>query len=353
MKKAIINKISTVGNFLKLLVFFALELLIIGGAITLDFPAEVKLLVSNVLSIILAFIFYRSIAKVMTEAAKGEISRNLHEESLNARIAKLESEKRDLEQKLESADQTRRFFNEIEFGVKIELLEEKSSGYVVKEEHFDSIKRNTYLASKIPTNLRNIGNRVFGGFEENRSMLFIDKVYRKHSIGINLQDIEYAIDPSSGNIYLCGMDITILHDTSADLESYHHPTDDISHCWVISTKQNGEDATIKTANTYDALERAYRATQLQTISESVTRDIKAKCLQYTRGIQNNLIQRYPNLRFISADERDNYKLTWCPIRHGNCDPTVMRLITDMVFGLQFLKASNDAAEEASVNLLDC
>lgn len=356
MKKAIINKISTVGNFLKLLVFFALELLIIGGAITLDFPAEVKLLVSNVLSIILAFIFYRSIAKVMTEAAKGEISRNLHEESLNARIAKLESEKRDLEQKLESADQTRRFFDEIKFEEKLELLEVSSSGYIVKEEDFQSVCNNTTLAPLVPNTLRQEVREFLGKWgekhitpKEKRSMLFIEKARHKFSIGIRLSDIHYAIDPSTGTIYLSGLELSILHDTSAELK---RKQGDISHCWVVTTDSNG-DSTIKNASTYNRLENAYRQMQIDSTTEMVERNTKAQCLAYTKGVQESLRQRYPNLRFVPVSERGQYSLNWQAIRFGGNDPQVTRIITDMVLGLHFLQASNkESKENSSTELLD-
>lgn len=344
------KEVSKTWNFVKMLVFIFLELAIIVGAIMLDLTVEVAVLVTNIVTFILALVSYKTFAKVMTSAAHDQIQNNLREQSLRDRISALEDEKKRLKDQLETSDQTRRFFNEISFGTKLELLEVASSGYVVKEEDMEDVQRISGMKELIPSTFgqgvqrhTNKLKSLFTGenpddmeVSEKRSMLYIEKSYNKYSIGINLDNVRYAIDRHSGKIYLSGLDIVKLHNTSAELS---RSSNDISHCWVLSETNDG-DRRICRDKKYDQLEAAYRRYQENSVRGVVESEISAKCQQYTKGIRESLSARYRNLEFVEANQRGNYNLTWLSLRMAGGEQEVMRIATDMVIGLQMLEESN-------------
>lgn len=323
------EKFEGVWNFLKVLFYFLLELIVIGGAIGMGLPASVSILVASVLSAILSFVFYKPLAKLLTNAAKGDINRDLREEQLTDTIAQLESEKRNLQQQLETADQTRTFFSEIKFGRKLEISEVPVMGYVVREESFNSLRANYDIAKYIPTNFWGNTSRD----DNKRSMLLIEKGYHSFTIGIDLENIFYATRGSK--VYLSGLEISLLHDISSELS---RNSGDVDHCWVITTDDDGRSV-IENASKYDKLEQAYRKEQQQIVKSSVLRDIRAKCRHLSEGMKESLRSRYSNLEFVDADERD-YRLDWHCISKAGGNDEVRRIVTDMVIGFQFLQESS-------------
>ena len=329
---------------LKVFAAFVIEAGLIIAIIHYDWHDKhpiITLLVSNLVTL---YVTYKT-ANILKQFKQAIFDSNM-EESLRQQNERLTSENGELRDLLDTNNQIKAHFNSIEFVSKIELMENSKIGYLVKEEKLEAITSEK-LKKQIPeaTFLEEVGQMLRDqlGFEQKeQSVLFINKIYRKSVIGINLKDIKYSIDEQNGVIYLYGVELQVLHDASGDLP---RDKNDISHCLIINTKTKGA-VSVKNNKRYKAFIKAYKEYYEEQARDAHNRQDDNLCRKFTQALQNFLTQRYNNLNFVSSDSEEYKQYDWHTLDGGNvADVNVMRVLIDMNRGMKLIEQSYKGVSE--------
>lgn len=346
MFKKFINSIKeNVSNawiFTKVLVFIILELGIIAGVILFDLPSAIGIVVSNILTFIIALAASKTFKTFSAKISKDEYELQRRERELKAENEQLKKSVRDLQNRVDTDAQTLAHFRSIDFKKQIVLCAPTDMGYVVKEETFGQIGLDTSLASLIPQdNLIEKGKNFFSkkfNIEQNvKSILCIDKVYHKNVIGIDLSKIKFSTN-RQGEVLLSGVNVEVLYDASADMENQVLTTD-IKHCFILSSTSDSS-CEIKNDEKYRKLKDAYMCQQRRTTKESYIARNKTLCNQMTFGLQKSLMHRYQNLRFIEYSSNEYNSYTWRSLNDAYDNIQIMNILIDVYTGIDLLKNSN-------------
>ncbi|MBQ4498638.1 MAG: hypothetical protein II985_00185 [Alistipes sp.] len=342
MFKKFINSIrenaSNAWIFTKVLVFIILELGIIAGVILLDLPSAIGILVSNILTFIIALAASKTFKTFSAKISKDEYELQRRERELANKVEVLEGENRILKEKVNTSSQIATHFNRINFGLKLELMDSTDIGYIVKEETFDSMKQDEALASHIPTpNFLERGMSFLNIASDQNSILFIEKLYHKSTIGIDLSKIRYATN-GRDQIYLSGVELEILHNTSSDLV---RDVNDVEQCLVFSKASDGS-TTVKNDSKFTNLKNAYKKQQYDIAKSAHKDNNRALCQHFTNGLQTSLMKRYPNLTFISSKSNEYNRFSWRTLKEGNISNELMNVLVDMHMGIEFIMNSNSS-----------
>ena len=334
------NKLSTSLTVLKAIIALAIEVGIIIAVIHFKWYEKypiTALIVSNLVTMVIVYNIAEILKRLRQTIADSTMEEKLRSQS--EKIQKLSSENDELKHLLDTSSQTIAHFNKIDFGVKIELMENTKIGYVVKEEKLEDITSES-LKGLIPRptvfeKLEQKGRDLFGLEQKEQSVLYIDKIYHKSTIGIDLRTIRYAIDDRTGDICLCGVELQVLHNASKDLK---RDDNDISHCWITSKNDDGE-VSVKHDKDFDSFREAYKEHHEELTHEAHIRQSEELCTQFTGALQGCLQQRYDNVRFISPDDKEYNKHDWHILNGDTTDMRVMRVLTDMHWGIKMIEQS--------------
>lgn len=270
------------------------------------------------------------------------ISNSSMEEKLrmqDERIQTLTDENGKLKHLIDTNSQTIAHFNKINFGVKVELMENTKIGYIVKEEKLEDITtedlRNQIPKASIFEQIGQRGRDLLGLEQKQQSVLYIDKIYHKSSIGIDLNNIKYAINERNGRIHLCGVELEVLHNTSKDLK---HEASDIKHCLIINTSTSGE-VSVTNDKDFNSFKEAYQKHHEELAHNAHITQAKELCQQFTQALQSCLQQRYDNLHFVSLNSKEYDDYDWHSLSENVTDIRVMKILTDMHWGVKMIEGS--------------
>lgn len=331
------NKIKSGLFYLGVVLLVILELAVLFAAVTVALPAWVAVLFSNLLTIIIVrLLFVMLDSRAKTKASGPSIEQRQAEE-----LKRLNLENSELKRQYDILSQTKTFFNQINFRRRLCLMDKTTLGYVVREEAFKELKKDGKLNELIPvmpTGLTDLDG-LKGRFTKNepRSLLNINKVKSKFTIGIDLDDISYAVH--QGKYLLKGVEIKVLYNTSADL--VEEGDDAIDICWITS-KSGGKDSkrTLRESHDYDQLKKEYRKRLESEMNSTLRNEAAALCGQLTSALQQNLMLRYPNVRFITEEEAAQLAgLQWLEPGESS-DMHVASIMSDMYMGLDLVTKSH-------------
>ena len=324
----------------KVLLYVALEVVVILGVLSLELPLFAALLISNIATFAIALRAAKSFKMFAADISKNEIDASRREERLQEQIKALEEANRDLKNRLDTGQQTISHFNKLNFGVKVELMESLEVGYIVKQESLESMESDERFQKYLPSpNLIERGRELLKIEGDAPSILYIDKVYHKSSIGINLANIKYATN-RRGEILLSGVELEVLHNTSSDLVP---SSDDVKHCWIFTTDDDG-DHHIKNQDRYRDLRDFYKEYQEQTLRAVHADNDRALCRRYTQGLQASLSERYGNLLFVDRTLPEYSDYAWHSLKDGCESLEVMKIVLDIHMNIETMKHSNETKQ---------
>ncbi len=330
------EKFAGMWHLIKVVLYAALEVLVIWGVITLEMPLVASILISNIATCAIALKASQSVKLFVAHISKGEVGAAMREEQLREQIKTLEQANRDLRNMVDTGAQTISHFNKINFGVKVELMESTEIGYIVKEEQLSKIEDDERFAKYMPSqSLIERGRELLHLDNDSPSILYIDKVYHKSSIGINLANIKYATS-KKGDILFSGVELEILHNTSSDLIP---SPDDVNLCWIFTSDEDGNHH-IKNQDRYRDLRDFYRDYQEQTTREVHTNNDRLLCRRYTQGLQASLRERYSNLSFVDRTLPEYSDLAWHSLKEGCESLEIMKIVLDIHLNIEMMKHSN-------------
>ncbi len=243
------------------------------------------------------------------------------EDEMKERLAELEREKRDLENRLDTRSQTGSLPYDVNFTFKLEQMEYARKGYIVKEEPLGAYASDPDFAQLLPS--RGGAEKLLGrlGIREpsSRKVLFIKKYYYKTSVGLDFSKIKFAHD--GDRLLFYGVRFTQLHDISGEME---RDKGDISHCWIT----DADGRRVLRSQGSESFKKAYEELQDRLAREEMASDAAFLCEEYTKAFRESLKGRYENLDFVESIE-DSDK-TWTALRDGAPDSRIAETASYML-----------------------
>lgn len=314
----------------RIAVWFCVLLIVAGISLPMLVPHSIPplyLLLTNLGCIALTVLVMRPAGFIMRRyVARREreiYTRIRREEDMKERMASLEREKKELEEKLDARAQAERLPSDVNFTFKLEQMEYSKKGYIVKEESMDAFSNDSRFAGVLPA--EGTADRLLGALRlrdsSSRKVLFIRKYYYKASLGIDFSKIKYAFDGDT--VLFSGVRFSRLHDISGELE---RDGGDIAHCWILE----GPDAkpAIVRSGSYEAFKQAYSALQESHAREAMEEDADILCREYTSAFRDSIKSRYDNVEFVESIE-DNDK-TWHALKDGAQDNRIAQTASYML-----------------------
>ncbi|MBQ8493352.1 MAG: hypothetical protein IJ464_03620 [Alistipes sp.] len=321
----------------KVMGFLVVEGAIIYCSAILPLPKYAVVLLSNLLTFVLVLMAAKTFKKfgaifTSDDIAAAEKYRNLEREYQNLR-----GENHHLETQLQAARQAEERFKHIQLDAELIVMHNTQVGYVVMEDKLSTLKSNSRFSSLIPEEgffdslLRTIDVR-----DGDKKILYVDKAYHKSSIGIKFANIRYA--KVKDQIYLSGVDLEVLHDTSGDLREYKSDSD-VQRCWVYC-ENTDETSKIYNSDNYRALKTAYRKYQQdEALTAHHQRSVQLS-RHFTQSLHSSLCSRYDNLHFISKDSEAYNRYDWRQLGDGNMGSDLIHIMSDMYMSLTIMDKAN-------------
>lgn len=297
------NSINNLIEIIKVIAFILLECTIIFVATTIELPLLVSVLTSNVLTFMIAIYASRSF-NLFTSNSSCNSDKN--------KIMELEEKLREEKNNNIVLKQTRERFSRLEKCAKLILFEKANSGYLARSEKITDLK---------PELSELISNNFFDKVVDRgiRKVLYINHYDYKSALGVDLNKIKYS-QGQNNRIYICGVEIKPI------ISSLSEGQGDVDVCWVYSEKTNG-DISVKNGST--DFKTSYRSEQRRLTRSIYENDNNILCKQMTESLQKVLIERYPNLTFISSNNPECGNHEWHYLFDGGATIEVMNAILDI------------------------
>lgn len=340
--KAIYNQAKLLKDIVAVLFYFALLAGVIIGAISIPLPNVVTIPVASVLSFLIAFIAHKSFRRLGShfieqndatalalklQDAKNQLEREKEEHQ--KAIDKLVQENRDLRNQMDTSEQTRNAYGKIDFCAEITIAKPQHKDYIVKKESLQTLLHFPEYAEILP------GQGFWESDEsyQSREVLFIHRIHHRDAIGFNLANIEFAVG-TDGRIYMKGVDCKVLEHLKAD----DIPGTDI--CWVVSDKGNG-NIKVKTSESFDKFKNLYKTQQTKLYEESLSENNEQQAALITTRLHTMLMEKYPNLKFVSTREEAPAGLIWSSLSSNTGSIPVMEVVIQMLSGMNTMKQITD------------
>ena len=314
----------------KIAVAFCILLIVAGIVLPMLAPHTIPpfyLLLTNLGCIALTVLVMRPAGFLMRRyVARREreiYTRIRREEDMKEKMAALEREKKELEEKLDTRAQAERLPSDVNFTFKLEQMEYSKKGYIVKEEPLEAFRNDSRFAGTLPA--EGTAGRLLGALKlrdaASRKVLFIRKYYYKASIGLDFSKIKYCADGDS--LLFSGVRFSRLHDISGELE---RDGGDIAHCWILEGPDS--KSTLVRSGSYDAFKQAYSALQELHAKEAMEEDADILCREYTSAFRESIKARYGKVDFVeSIDDSDK---TWHALKDGTPDRRISETASYML-----------------------
>lgn len=331
------NDIKQAFRYFLLFLLLMLELSVIFLAVTISAPGWVAVIFSNVFTIIIV----RLIILLLPAKGKEEELELSPAQKREQELKEISLENAELKRQNDMLSQTKSIFNQINFSRKLCFLDKTTMGYVVREETFSDLKKDEELKGLIPAMPTSItdSDSIRSGVLKNepRTLLNISKVYSKFSIGIDLDNIRYAV--VKGKYLLKGVEVKVMYNTTAELQK--DSANDVDICWVTSSSSGPDKKrTLRESHHYDNFKKEYRKKLQADIDSSLQSDAEALCAHLTKGLHENLKQRYPNIEFVSDAQAELLQdINWIAPGQSQ-DIKIESMMSDMYMGLDLIARSN-------------
>lgn len=322
---------------LKVMGFLVVEGVIIYCSAILPLPKFAVVLLSNFLTFVLVLMAAKTFKKFGAIFASEDIAAAEQQRILERENQSLKGDKLRLKSELEAMRQAEERYTHVKFDAELILMHNTQVGYVVVEDKLSDLKNDSRFSELIPKSgfidsiLRDLAVR-----DGEKSIIHIEKAYHKSSIGLKFADIRYACH--GDHIYLSGVDLEVLHDTSGDLRSYKSSSD-VNHCWVYCENKD-ETSTVYNSDDYRKLKSTYVKYQ-QDLVWSAHHDKSVMLSEYyTKSLHSCLCDRYHNLHFISKQSPDYKRYDWRPLGDGNMGRELTHIMSDIYISLAIMDKAN-------------
>ena len=320
-------KFKKTASYVAIAVLVAIGLAVLISAIALRINGWFGLIITNFCTVMICWAVFQFWAKISDEQRKDDYSDLKAEEEKDRRLKDAEKENAELRRQKDLLQQAQSFFANINFHKKLSLMDKTDIGYIVRNENFDELKKDEKLAGLIE------GATSVLQRKQSRNLLYIHRQRVKHNLGIDLDKIRYA--HHNGKLYVQGVEIVILHNTSAEIDK--ETEGDVDICWVTGGNiLGGGEAGIKNSDSYDKLKDAYKAKIEAETNAEIRLDTEALCRQISTRLQKGLNSRYPNVEFVSLEQAETMQnLDW-KAPSQDSDMELISLMSDMHMGLNLL-----------------
>ena len=334
----------------QLILALCIVLVALNVAFFVFFPrlmAPVSIVLSNAITLLLTAIAFRPastlIQKTLTRRQEELLAQAEKEKAMQQRLDLLESEKRELESRLDTRAQTTAASGDLNFTFKLEQMEYAKKGYIVKEENLDALRTDERFRALVPD--ISLLDKMLSAIKlkENgvRKILYLRKYYYKVSIGIDFSKVKFSFD--GDRILFSGVKFTRLHDISGELTP---DTGDINHCWVLDTNEDEGRAEILQSFDYDQLRYTYEDLQELETRKSLDEEAGSLCEQYTSVFRRNIAARFPQVGFVDSIEDSD--TTWYALKDGSAYLMVRDVTANMMQlsnVIESIAASDSPAED--------
>ena len=334
----------------QLILALCIVLVALNVAFFVFFPrlmAPVSIVLSNAITLLLTAIAFRPastlIQKTLARRQEELLAQAEKEKAMQQRLDLLESEKRELESRLDTRAQTTAASGDLNFTFKLEQMEYAKKGYIVKEENLDALRTDERFRALVPD--ISLLDKMLSAIKlkENgvRKILYLRKYYYKVSIGIDFSKVKFSFD--GDRILFSGVKFTRLHDISGELTP---DPGDINHCWVLDTNEDEGRAEILQSFDYDQLRYTYEDLQELETRKSLDEEAGSLCEQYTSVFRRNIAARFPQVGFVDSIEDSD--TTWYALKDGSSYLMVRDVTANMMQlsnVIESIAASDSPAED--------
>jgi len=325
--KAILDK----GSLLVSYVCLGICILLIACNIAFFIFFSEKLLsagivISNVLTILFTFIAFRPTSKIIQKLLVQKQEELKSQDNLLKKIGDLEAANNDLAAKLDIKNQAESLPSNIDFTFKLEKAEYTKIGYFVKEDSFEELSKNESIKETIPS--RNIfisalkAMHAYNG-PDPRKILHIHREYYKASIGIDFDNIRFAVHKDK--IYFYGVEFSKIHDITSELKKSKN---DVELCLVY--KESDGKLTLCDGDKYRDICESYSKLQQEIAHNSLEEEVAIVCKEYTTIFRECILERFPCICFTDAIDYFNEQLEWQSLTKCSMTRQVAEIASNML-----------------------
>lgn len=283
-------------------------------------------------------------------------------------IDKLEEEKknlnnliRDQKEKINTMEQTQSFVPQIKGDIKLQAFTITKSGYVVKQEKLaDLIDHPDYITTLQPKSTIPIVQEVnqwvrrYMG-KNNRQVFYVGKHINQYAVGINLKDVMYSVDVTTGKVTFYKLELSVLDRTilkpDEERQASHNA---INHTWIIYNDDNKDIYNIENARKFTAFKNKYAEWQRYIVAKSIETETENLCKKGTEGLQTLLRSVYGDkIEFFNEGNiEETSTIKYSLIDGVGNDKIAIRLIADLMIALKAINlyASNtDSLDKALIS----
>ena len=301
--------------------------------------SPIAIVMSNAITILLMLFAIQPINNLIQneygKKARALAEKEKAEQDLRDRVVSLESRNHELESRLDTWSQTANAPANVSLSFKLETMTYDKTGYLVKEEPLSRFledpqyriadkKALSDKLSKFVDNLTHPGEK---------KVLYIGKYYVKASIGLDFTKIKFSTDGDALTFF--GVKFTKLNDLAIEKDP-----DDVNHCWLLN--DNGEEVTINQADVYRDFTSVYADMRSKEAGQALENEVETLCERYTDVFRNNLLARFPTIRFI--DHIEDSSATWYSLKESNRDGRVNQIAANMLLMADALSGYTEVAD---------
>lgn len=287
--------------------------------------SPIAIVMSNAITILLMLFAIQPINNLIQseygKKARALAEKEKAEQDLRDRVVTLESRNHELESRLDTWSQTANAPANVSLSFKLETMTYDKTGYIVKEEPLSRFmedprykiadkKALSDKLSKFVDSLTHPGEK---------KVLYIGKYYVKASIGLDFTKIKFSTDGDALTFF--GVKFTKLNDLAIEKNP-----EDVNHCWLIN--DNGEEVSINQADVYRDFTSVYADMRSKEAGQALENEVETLCERYTDVFRDNLLARFPTIRFI--DHIEDSSATWYSLKESNRDSRVNQVAANML-----------------------
>lgn len=270
-------------------------------------PGFLTVIISNILSIIITFLIYKPISKIIEEEMQSQLKDEIsNQRQILEEKAELESQLKFQEQKarereleisrlkseLDTALQYKSISNNSSLVLKLETMIHEKEGYVVKCENVRSTPLGRDISQSAPWN-------PLGKDKGDQKVLYVKKFHEKAIIGIDLEAIRFC--RHNGQIYIEGLEMHELHGDLYPRDNNETSYDNVKICEILNMGNNGLDIIgMNTDTKYDNFKGRYANEQDELFIRSFRKEVEQKCKAYTSIMRQNLHMKFPTIQFMDC-----------------------------------------------------
>lgn len=348
--KAIYNQAKLLKDIVAVLFYLALLIGVIIGAISISLPDVVTIPVASVLSFLIAFISHKSFRRLGShfidhndatalalklQEAENQLEREKekHQRALDTLV----QENRDLRNQMDTSEQTRNAYGKLQFNTTIPIATIRHDEYFIKDENLKALLPCPEYETTIPRQSwiqRNIVNA-----KHSLHVLLVKKIHHSDQLGFNLADIEYAIG-TDGCIYLKGVNCRVLEHIQPSINP-DDPSVDI--CWIINKPSQNSSANFQVDRSpiFDNFKASYKTHQIWQYTSELSKQNEHQAALITTRLHTMLMEKYPNLKFVSTREEAPAGLIWSSLSSNTGSIPVMEVVIQMLSGMNTMKQITD------------